>query len=115
MLLALIIALKPAPNPAQAEKFQKFRVRTYSTVTMIGGFILIIWMGHVPLMALIFTIQARIALTAVPDVTVCLLLWCITQQKGKEQVSEATVTLLSSCSRCDAMKTASFARVGPPR
>ena len=44
---------------AQAEKFQKFRVRTYSTVTMIGGFILIIWMGHVPLMALIFTIQAR--------------------------------------------------------
>ncbi len=26
---------------------------------MIGGFIFIIWMGHVPLMALIFTIQAR--------------------------------------------------------
>ena len=46
-------------TPAQAEKFHKFRVRTYSTVAMIGGFILIIWMGHVPLMALIFTIQAR--------------------------------------------------------
>jgi hypothetical protein len=48
---------------AQAEKFHKFRIRTYSTVAMIGGFILIIWMGHVPLMALIFTIQARMLLT----------------------------------------------------
>ena len=43
---------------AQAERFRKFRIRTYSTVAMIGGFIFIIWMGHVPLMALIFTIQA---------------------------------------------------------
>lgn len=38
-------------------KYRKFRVRTYSTLTMIGGFILIIYLGHVPLMLLIFTIQ----------------------------------------------------------
>ena len=41
----------------QAQKYRKFRVRTYSTVAMIGGFILIIYLGHVPLMLLIFTIQ----------------------------------------------------------
>lgn len=41
----------------QAQRYRKFRVRTYSTVTMIGGFILIIYMGHVPLMLLIFFIQ----------------------------------------------------------
>ena len=41
----------------QAQRYRKFRVRTYSTVTMIGGFILLIYMGHVPLMLLIFFIQ----------------------------------------------------------
>lgn len=53
--------LSPNPEPytlaSQAQKYRKFRVRTYSTLTMIGGFVLIIYLGHVPLMLLIFTIQ----------------------------------------------------------
>ena len=47
----------------QAQKFRKFRVRTYSTLAMIGGFIYIIYLGHVPLMLLIFTIQVGTAHT----------------------------------------------------
>ncbi len=42
---------------AQMTKYEKMWVRTKSTVAMIGGFIFIIYMGHVPLMFLIFAIQ----------------------------------------------------------
>lgn len=38
-------------------RYQKMWVRTKSTVAMIGGFIFCIYMGHVPLMFLIFAIQ----------------------------------------------------------
>lgn len=57
----------------QQTKYQKMWVRTKSTVAMIGGFIYIIYMGHVPLMCLIFAIQVSfvcsISPTAVSSVT----------------------------------------------
>lgn len=45
---------------AQMTKYEKMWVRTKSTVAMIGGFIFIIYMGHVPLMFLIFAIQVPV-------------------------------------------------------
>ncbi|EFJ51978.1 hypothetical protein VOLCADRAFT_56233, partial [Volvox carteri f. nagariensis] len=43
---------------AQKAKLRSFRVRTVSTVALIGTFIGIIWSGHVPLMFFILLLQA---------------------------------------------------------
>ncbi len=43
----------------QAVRYRKMWVRTKSTLGMVGSFILVIYMGHVPLMFMIFAIQAR--------------------------------------------------------
>ncbi len=40
-----------------ANKFRSFRVRLYSTLVLVASFSAIIYAGHVPLMALIFSIQ----------------------------------------------------------
>lgn len=39
------------------KRFRSFRTRTISTVAMIGGFLFIIYLGHVPLVFLVFTLQ----------------------------------------------------------
>ncbi len=52
-----LVRLKRPLLPPQLSKYQKMWVRTKSTVAMIGGFIAIIYAGHVPLMFLIFAIQ----------------------------------------------------------
>jgi hypothetical protein len=36
------------------------RTRTLSTLAMIGGFVSIIYLGHVPLMLLVLTLQVRV-------------------------------------------------------
>ena len=43
----------------QAVRYRKMWVRTKSTLGMVGSFIFVIYMGHVPLMFMIFAIQAR--------------------------------------------------------
>lgn len=43
------------------EKYQKFRIRTLSTVWMIGGFILILYMGHLYIWGMIVVIQIFMA------------------------------------------------------
>ena len=45
----------------QTDRYRSFRIRTASTVAMIAAFIGVIYLGHVPLMALIFWIQVSIA------------------------------------------------------
>ena len=41
----------------QSKRWKTFRVRTVSTLVLIGSFIGFIWAGHVPLMFMIFGIQ----------------------------------------------------------
>eukprot|EP00250_Pteridium_aquilinum_P001120 c11328_g1_i1 orf=222-1478(+) len=43
------------------EKYQKFRIRTLSTLWMIGGFILIVYMGHLYIWGMIVVIQVYMA------------------------------------------------------
>ncbi|MCO5572486.1 hypothetical protein L7F22_026241 [Adiantum nelumboides] len=43
------------------EKYQKFRIRTLSTIWMIGGFILILYMGHLYIWGMIVVIQIYMA------------------------------------------------------
>lgn len=43
------------------EKYQKFRIRTLSTVWMIGGFILIVYLGHLYIWGMIVVIQIFMA------------------------------------------------------
>lgn len=43
------------------EKYQKFRIRTLSTVWMIGGFILIVYLGHLYIWGMIVVIQIVMA------------------------------------------------------
>ncbi|KAI5080593.1 hypothetical protein GOP47_0003776 [Adiantum capillus-veneris] len=43
------------------EKYKKFRVRTLSTIWMIGGFILILYMGHLYIWGMIVVIQIFMA------------------------------------------------------
>lgn len=56
-MLHVNVGADAAHADAQMTKYEKMWVRTKSTVAMIGGFIFIIYMGHVPLMFLIFAIQ----------------------------------------------------------
>ena len=44
---------------AQKNKYRSLKVRTASTLVLIGSFFAFIWAGHVPLMLMIFGIQAR--------------------------------------------------------
>jgi phosphatidate cytidylyltransferase len=39
------------------EKYRKFRIRTLSTIWMIGGFIFILYMGHLYIWGMIVVIQ----------------------------------------------------------
>lgn len=48
----------PCPSRSQKSRLRSFRVRTISSVLLIGGFIGIIWAGHVPLMFFILLLQA---------------------------------------------------------
>ncbi len=43
----------------QKNKYRSLKVRTASTLVLIGSFFAFIWAGHVPLMLMIFGIQAR--------------------------------------------------------
>ena len=40
-------------------KLKKFRIRAVSTVVLVGSFVGCVYAGHVPLMVMIFGIQAR--------------------------------------------------------
>lgn len=44
---------------AQAAKYRSLKIRTASTIMLIGGFLVIVWAGHVPLMFFILMLQAR--------------------------------------------------------
>ncbi|GLI68865.1 hypothetical protein VaNZ11_013411 [Volvox africanus] len=57
-------ASEPEPEPKHVDrktKLRSFRVRTVSTVALIGTFIGIIWSGHVPLMFFILLMQFLVA------------------------------------------------------
>ena len=54
-----------AAHDAQKNKYRSLKVRTASTLVLIGSFFAFIWAGHVPLMLMIFGIQARARLQAV--------------------------------------------------
>jgi len=45
----------------QQKRVASLRTRTVSTVTMIAGFLVIIYMGHVPLVFLVLTLQVSIS------------------------------------------------------
>eukprot|EP00775_Hariotina_reticulata_P004661 gene4661-4914_t len=49
----------PPPDPLEEKKAKaaSFKTRTASTITMIAGFLVMIYLGHVPLMFLVFTLQ----------------------------------------------------------
>lgn len=49
---------QPAPSDSPAGRYNKMWIRTKSTLSMVGSFILVIYLGHVPLMFMIFAIQA---------------------------------------------------------
>lgn len=42
-------------------KYKSFMVRTYSTLWMIGGFVLIVYMGHLYITAMVVVIQIFMA------------------------------------------------------
>lgn len=42
----------------QGKRLRSFRTRTVSTLAMIGSFAFIVYLGHVPLVLLVFTLQA---------------------------------------------------------
>lgn len=44
----------------QSKRAASFRTRTVSTVAMIAGFLAIIYMGHVPLVLLVLTLQVSV-------------------------------------------------------
>lgn len=46
----------------QQKRAASFKTRTVSTVSMIAGFLVIIYMGHVPLVLLVLTLQVGVAL-----------------------------------------------------
>uniref|UniRef100_A0A7S0R2F3 Phosphatidate cytidylyltransferase n=1 Tax=Chlamydomonas leiostraca TaxID=1034604 RepID=A0A7S0R2F3_9CHLO len=48
---------KTVPQEDQVKKYRSFRIRTISTVALIGGFVGFVWAGHVPLMLLLFLLQ----------------------------------------------------------
>lgn len=50
-------AVPTSPEAAKAARYKSFRIRTVSTVAMILAFILINYLGHVPLVMLVFTLQ----------------------------------------------------------
>ncbi|KAG2448266.1 hypothetical protein HYH02_006850 [Chlamydomonas schloesseri] len=53
---------EPEPKPVDRKaKLRSFRVRTISSVALIGGFIGVIWSGHVPLMFFILLLQFLVA------------------------------------------------------
>ena len=47
---------------SQKSKYKSLKVRAMSTVIFISSFVVIIWLGHVPLMLMILAIQACLAL-----------------------------------------------------
>ena len=47
---------------AKQSKLKALRIRAISTVVLIGSFVAVIYLGHVPLMAMIFGIQVRMKL-----------------------------------------------------
>jgi phosphatidate cytidylyltransferase len=67
ILLLLPAARSPCPGThnkhhkhhtdKQRKRLASFRTRTASTLLMILGFALIVYLGHVPLVALVFTLQ----------------------------------------------------------
>lgn len=46
-------------NAPLSTKMRSLKVRTASTFLMVGGFVLILYLGHVVTCALVFAIQAR--------------------------------------------------------
>jgi hypothetical protein len=50
------------PLCLQQKRAASFKTRTVSTVSMIAGFLVIIYMGHVPLVLLVLTLQVGVAL-----------------------------------------------------
>lgn len=52
-----VVALLPASVRLQQKRAASFRTRTVSTIAMIAGFLAIIYMGHVPLVLLVLTLQ----------------------------------------------------------
>lgn len=47
----------------QQKRVASLRTRTVSTLAMIAGFVAIIWLGHVPLVLLVLTLQVRLRLS----------------------------------------------------
>lgn len=52
--------LMPPSLSLQQKRVASFRTRTFSTVAMIAGFLVIIYLGHVPLVLLVLTLQVSV-------------------------------------------------------
>lgn len=57
VLFAQFVGLALTGELLQAKRFKSFRTRTASTVVLIGGFLFLVWAGHVPLMLLVLALQ----------------------------------------------------------
>jgi phosphatidate cytidylyltransferase len=49
---ATVAAHAPAPVDEHLNKWASWKTRTFSTVIMVGSFALIVWSGHVTIMAM---------------------------------------------------------------
>ncbi|KAL6760280.1 phosphatidate cytidylyltransferase [Haematococcus lacustris] len=47
-------------DETQSKKYKSLRIRTISTVALIGGYLVVVWAGHVPLMFLLFAMQVGV-------------------------------------------------------
>jgi hypothetical protein len=59
-LFAPVLPCTFCSSYVQQKRAASFRTRTVSTVAMIAGFLAIIYMGHVPLVLLVLTLQVSI-------------------------------------------------------